>query len=158
MHFKVAHFGFTDKFGFRPIDKNINKLAEAEVKKIQKNKSYKSSIKILSQLATGNIALHINKESYCHRNEIINPIVRLITKQYKGNHSKAIQDAKAYFIKQAPSMKKRTATEEVIFEEIALWAYALKINDKTKLGIMTKMIQAKTRDYVLYNQLIKSIT
>jgi hypothetical protein len=151
-------FWFYHKFGFRPIDKNINKLAEAEVKKIQKNKSYKSNIKILSQLASGNIALHINNESYRHRNEIINPIVRLITKQYKGNHSKAIQDAKAYFIKQAPSMKKRTATEEVIFEEIALWAYALKIYDKTKLGIMTKMIQAKTTDYVLYNQLIKSIT
>lgn len=155
---KTGAFWFYYKFGFRPIDKNTNALATLEVKKMAKNSAYKSSVKILSKLATGNIALHINNETYCHRNEIIYPIVGLITKQYKGNHSKAILDAKAYFRKQVPTLKKLTETEEIVFEEIALWAYALKIQDKTKLDLMAKMIKAKTTDYILYNQLISAVT
>ena len=86
------------------------------------------------------------------------PILKLISKQYKGNHGKAIQDAKAYFTKQVESMKKLNATEEKVFEEIALWAYALKIKDKTKLNLMAQMIEQKPKDYIVYNQLISAVT
>lgn len=154
---QTGAFWFYHKFGFRPKDTNIDKLANTEVKKIEKNKAYKSSIQVLTQLATGNIALHINKESYMHRNEIVNSILRLITKQYKGNHGKAIMDAKNYFIQHAPSLKKLNAAEEIVFEEIALWAFALKIKDKTKLDLMRQVIHAKPKDYMLYNQLIISV-
>ena len=155
---KSGAFWFYYKFGFRPIDENINKLADAEVQKMTKNKSYKSGIDTLTKLAQGNIALHINNETFCHRNEIMYPILKLISKQYKGNHGKAIQDAKAYFIKHVESMKKLNATEEKVFEEIALWAYALKIKDKTKLNLMAQMIEQKPKDYIVYNQLISAVT
>jgi hypothetical protein len=150
-------FWFYHKFGFRPVEPDINKLAEAEVKKMGKNKSYKSSIQTLAQLAKGNIALHIHNERFCHRNEVIYPIVHLIANTYKGNHGKAIQDAKAYFIKLVPGLKKRTAAEELVFEEVALWAYALKIKDQTKLNLMAQLIQYKPKDYIAYNQLISAI-
>jgi hypothetical protein len=150
-------FWFYYKFGFRPVDQNINKLADAEVKKMQKDTSYKSNTNKLVELAKGNIALHINKEPFSHRNEVIYPIVNLIAHQYKGNHGKAIQDAKTYFVKLVPSLKKRTAVEESVFEELALWAYALKIKDKTKLDLMAKMIKLKPKDYIGYNQLISAV-
>ncbi len=151
-------FWFYYKFGFRPKEKVLIKLAHAEEKKIEKNKAYKSSIRILSQLANGNIALHINNEAFVHRNDIMKPILQLIAKQYKGNHAKALADAKKYFIKLAPEFKKLSATEEIVFEEIALWALALKIKDRAKLGLMTKMIKAKAEDYILYNQMIVGAT
>jgi hypothetical protein len=155
---KSGAFWFYYKFGFRPLESAVAKLAEAEVVKMKKNTTYRSSIQKLSQLATGNIALRLDKEAFVHRNDIINPILNLITKRYKGNHKLAIQDAKTYFETKWPERLKLDAKDEVVFEEIALWAYALKIKDNDKLRIMAQMIKAKTRDYVLYNQLILQLT
>jgi hypothetical protein len=68
-------FWFYHKFGFRSLDKTINQLAEKEVLKIKKDKNYKSSLNVLTQLAAGYIALHLHNKPYVHRNEIINPIL-----------------------------------------------------------------------------------
>lgn len=155
---KSGAFWFYYKFGFRPIDKATNNIANVEISKMKQNKLYRSSIKTLTHLANGNIALHLNNERFVHRNEIINPILKLITKRYKGNHAKAISDAKDFFRKHAAAPIKLNADDVIVFDEIALWAFALNITDKEKLGIMTKMIKAKSTDYLYYNQLILSIT
>lgn len=154
---KTGAFWFYYKFGFRPIEKNIAILAKNEAKKIEKNKTYKSSHSILTKLAQGNIALHLNNEKFVHRNEILQPILNMIYKKYKGNHVKAINDAKYYFMNNAHFSSKLTEHEESVFEEIALWAFTFKITNKTKLSLMAKMITAKTTNYLLYNQLIQKV-
>jgi len=53
-------FWFYYKLGFRPVNKEVRKLADREYEKIKANKNYRSSMSTLKKLAKGDIFFHID--------------------------------------------------------------------------------------------------
>lgn len=147
-------FWFYYKYGFRSKDQVVNRLALKEVEKMKRNKQYRSSHATLRKLAGYNIALQLGNHKPVHREDILEKINHVIAHTYKGDSWTAIAQAKLYFRKQLPFKKPLTPLEEEVFEEIALWAYAYKIDDGRRLSLMQKMIGAKINDTQLYNKLV----
>lgn len=83
-------FWFYYRFGFRPVDNDLKKLASEEAEKIQNTKGYRTSIETLKRFTNSNLAANFNNEA-----QPINPSVisEFITEQIKikfnGNRSAA---------------------------------------------------------------------
>ena len=59
---KSGAFWFYYRFGFRPIDAELKKLALQEEEKIQNTKGYRTSIETLKRFTDSNLAVNFNKE------------------------------------------------------------------------------------------------
>lgn len=73
-------FWFYYRFGFRPVDNDLKKLASEEAEKIQNTKGYRTSIETLKRFTNSNLAVNFNNEALP-----INPSVisEFITEQIK---------------------------------------------------------------------------
>jgi hypothetical protein len=152
---RTGAFWFYYKFGFRPVEPALQKLAAAEAAKIKADRQYRSSAKTLEKLAQGNLAIHLNEQRPIHRNAVMQPILAMVANQYKGDSWAAVADAKKYFMEQTGFGKKLNAVETTVLEEVALWAMAHGIRNQTQLQIMVQMVKAKPKDIQRYNRLIQ---
>ncbi|MBL0145767.1 MAG: hypothetical protein IPP48_08395 [Chitinophagaceae bacterium] len=84
-------------------------------------------------------------------------INNLIANKHKGNSAKAIAAAKHYFKSKFSIKKELNAIQEQIFEEVALWAYAHKIEDRQRLQLLYKIIFTKSVDAIAYNKLVLQV-
>jgi hypothetical protein len=154
---QTGAFWFYYKFGFRPVDPALQKLAAAEAAKIKADRRYRSSAKTLEKLAGGNIAIRLNERRPLHRNTVVQPILAMVAKKYKGNVWKAVADAKKYFTERTAIGKNLSAAATTALEEVALWALAHRIDKKAQLKLMAQMIKAKPGDAQRYNRLIQQV-
>nr|MBP6430607.1 hypothetical protein [Ferruginibacter sp.] len=154
---ETGAFWFYYKYGFRSKNSEVNNLAFKENEKIKANKNYKTSIATLEKLSEYNIALQLKNYTPVNREDIIGKINNVIANTYKGDSAKAITDAKNYFKKNYPSKQVLTPIQEQIFEEVALWAYAHKIEDKQRLQLLYKIIFVKSVNSIAYNKLVLKV-
>lgn len=92
---KTGAFWFYYRFGFRPLDKNLSKIAAREFDKILRDKSYRTSEKILESFTASNIYIHLADEKVIPPSalSLSEGISALIRKGFKGNRALAIQKA-----------------------------------------------------------------
>ena len=88
---KSGAFWFYYKFGFRPQELSLKKIADAEFEKISKIPNYKTSQKTLKILAESNLILSLKKtKNKQYDSGLINKkISSLVTKHFNGSASKA---------------------------------------------------------------------
>jgi hypothetical protein len=83
-------FWFYYRFGFRPIDKELNELALKEAEKIQTTKSYRTSIETLKRFTDSNLAVNFNNEALPVNPSIISEYIsNQIKLKFNGNRSSA---------------------------------------------------------------------
>jgi hypothetical protein len=150
---KSGAFWFYYRFGFRPIDLGLKKLADKEFEKILKDKAYRTSENTLIQLCESNLALNFGVAIPIKKELILNQIMEMISTEFKGNNIEAIEQSK---IELHEKLKlKLDANDMVVFEEMALWVKAFHIVKKSKLRLVNEIISSKAADAYRYNELIK---
>lgn len=83
-------FWFYYRFGFRPIDKELNDLAMKEAEKIQTTKGYRTSIETLKRFTDSNLAVNFNNEALPVNPSIISEYIsNQIKLKFNGNRSSA---------------------------------------------------------------------
>ena len=98
---KSGAFWFYYKLGFRPSDKVTKKLAAAEYKKINSNRSYKTPVDLLKTFTNGNLELKLannNAENF-DAEKLSFVVTKLVRDRFAGNRVKA----SSFFKKQAIS-------------------------------------------------------
>jgi hypothetical protein len=158
---KSGAFWFYHRFGFRPMDEKLFKLAEDEHQKIMSTKGYRSSIDILKQFTKSNLRVNFGKENPgIPPSQISYFITDVIAKQFKGERKLAEEKARHILKTQLKlSYSKLKGDEKAGFDKLSLYvAFCLdldKVNSKDKVQLI-KLIKEKGTnefEYILsYNR------
>lgn len=149
-----AAFWFYYRYGFRPLDKEINKIADNEFKKISASKKYRTSKRTLLKFTESNIALNLGKTIPVSIGDITTKVRQMIQRKYKGDREQAEIGSSNLFLSNTNYNETLNADENRVLKEVALWANAFQIKDVNKLKILTHIIKTKPVDVYAYQQLI----
>ena len=148
---KSGAFWFYYRYGFRPIDAKLRKLADNEFTKIKSKKGYFSSYKTLEKFTESNILLELEATAQLKLNELSKKITSFIHKNYNGNRSLAEKES----CEQLPWKDAMLLSEkDKTFKEYALLANSLKIIHPEKLNQIKKLILEKGNNPIKYQQLL----
>ena len=151
---KTGAFWFYYRYGFRPIDSKLKKIAKDESVKIAKRKNYHTSKKVLVQFTESNMGLQLAVKKIVSLYDISEKVKKLIQKQYFSNRVLAEKDSVMRFKIKTLWAKSLNTNEEKVLKEIALWAEAMQITDAKKLDLMCQMIKTKPIDLYKYQFLL----
>lgn len=154
---KSGAFWFYHRFGFRPIDEKLFKLAEEEHLKIISQKGYRSPIEVLKQFTHSNLRVNFgNEKPQLSPQHISYFITNVIAKQFKGDRKLAENKAKQILKEKLRlSYSKLKGDEKTSFDKLSLYiAFCLdldKIGAKDKANLITLIKQKGTNefDYIL---------
>jgi hypothetical protein len=141
-------FWFYHRFGFRPVDEKLFKLAEEEHQKISSTKGYRSPIEILKQFTNSNLRVNFGTEKpVIAPSQISYFITDIIAKQFKGERRLAEEKARHILKEKLKlSYSKLKGDEKTGFDKLSLYiAFCLdleKINSKDKEQLI-KLIKEK---------------
>ncbi len=152
---KTGAFWFYYRYGFRPVDKQILKLAEREHEKIKTRKNYRSREKTLLKFTESNIALNMGNTIHIQVEEISLKLKSFLTNKYKNNYLAAETDALRLFCIQTGINKDLlNVDEKKVLTEVAFWSISMNITNKIKLKQMKEMVRTKPRDLYAYQELL----
>ena len=147
-------FWFYYKYGFRPVDKQLNSLATTEFKKIQSKPGYRSSEKTLLRFTESNIAWHRDTTTTPPFDKIVGKISRLIRTNFKGQRQVALHTSREQLKPRLTKLKSVTAMHSFAVDDVALLSAALQLNDERYLPLLHEMIRTKATNPYRYNQLL----
>lgn len=147
-------FWFYYRFGFRPLSKELTRIAAAEYSKISSDKKYRTSKRTLLRFTEDNIALNLGNEIPVKIADIINPVIKMNASKFKSNRLAAENSCVNTFLERT-KMKLPVATHEIqVLKEVSLWAVSAGIQNKAQLDIMQQMVKVKPTDCFRYQKLL----
>ena len=150
-------FWFYYRYGFRPANSSLRKLAEAEKLKINKRNNYRSSEQTLLKFTASNLELLLDGRKAVQVTDIIGKIKAMLTAKNSSNMAVTVFEAVKQFIKQVDMAEPESTEEKQVLSEMALWAKAMNITGREKLQVLFSCIHAKINDVYLYQHLIRSL-
>jgi len=160
---KSGAFWFYHRFGFRPVDEKLFKLAEEEHQKISSTKGYRSSFEVLKQFTKSNLGVNFGKEEAGIKPlQISHFITHCIAKHCKGNRQLALTWSKDILkTKLSLVYSKLNKEEQSGFDKLSCFvAFCLDLNklnasDKTLLVKLIKEKGSSEFEYILsYNKFL----
>jgi hypothetical protein len=151
---RTGAFWFYYRYGFRPVDKTLNKLAASESKKIKADKKYRSSYETLESFTASNMALEIDAPSPPSVTSFSEMITDMMQKRYDGDREKGENDCVVQFTILSGAVRKPSEDEKRVLKEFALMSAAAQITDKEKINLIQEMIKAKPRNLYRFQQLL----
>ena len=148
-------FWFYYKYGFRPVNKELFRLAEKEYHKIKTRKNYRSSDKALIHFTQSNIALNLGDSVSTDVPEITGKVLAQFKKTWPHNYKEARQNAIKVFCQKLEINCGELNPEELkVLEEVALWTMAMNVTDPRQLQLLKQMIFTKPKDLFAYQDLL----
>lgn len=117
---KSGAFWFYYRYGFRPLDDKLKKLAYDEFEKIKSVKGYRTSERTLLRFTESKIALNLGQGIPPTVQEVEAKMTQYINKHFKGDRKKAIHETTARFILSKKIDEPLTSAETKILQEIAM--------------------------------------
>lgn len=120
---KSGAFWFYYRFGFRPINSDLFKIAEQEFNEISKTKNYRTSFETLKQFTKSNLIVNFKTTEHIIKPVIIsNYITQLITKKFNGDRIKAMGFCKLVLKKELGlNFSKLNELELIAFNKLAFF-------------------------------------
>lgn len=147
-------FWFYYRYGFRPLDRQLAKIAEDEYAKIKSKKGYRTSAKTLTRFTESNIALNLGNGVPPGVHELRERITTYIAGTYQGNRTRAVLESMSWFRDKANFIRLCNKYEEQVLKDIALVAQTLNVQDEARLQLMKEMIIAKPFDMYTFQELL----
>jgi len=130
-------FWFYYRFGFRPVDEQLNKLATEESQRIQSEKGYRSPISTLKLFTKSNVCVNFSgNEKPVNPSDISKFISQQIVKQFNGDRTAAEKWCNTKLKKELginTSLKNPGIKKLNLFYGLCLKTGKLSAADKTKL-------------------------
>ena len=148
-------FWFYYKYGFRPVNKELLRLAGKEYNKKRADKNYRTAEKTLIRFTQSNLALNLGNAVSTDVPEITGRVLAAIKKAWPHNYAEARERAMNEFCKKAgmndPDLD---ICQSKVLEEVALWAMAMKVTSRPQLQLLKDMIFTKPNDLYAYQDLL----
>lgn len=129
-------FWFYYRFGFRPVDEQLNKLANEESQRIQSEKGYRSPISTLKLFTKSNVCVNFSgSEKPINPSDISRYISQQIVKQFNGDRNAAEKWCNSKLKKElgiSSSLKNSGIKKLNLFYGLCLKTEKLSASDKAK--------------------------
>ncbi len=143
-------FWFYYKYGFRPVESSIEKLAASEFNKITKTKAYKTSASTLEKFTECNMALQLGESVPIPLWEIREQVSRYINEQYDGNRYRAERGCIQSFLQKTGFRKPMELEFRKVLADVAMVYEAMNWSDPEKVFHLKEMILKKPKDVYRY--------
>ena len=150
-------FWFYYRFGFRPLNQDLARLANHEHQRILADKAYRSSYATLKQLAGSNIGWHIGRGTLLQNpSEISKQITAYILHEHAGNRQAAERQAYKDVLAMlgVTSQKDWTSDEKQAYKNLCLWVLVCLSHVKTwsaaQKNKLVKLMRLKGSDEFAY--------
>jgi hypothetical protein len=144
---KSGAFWFYYKYGFRPQDKTLRKLAESEKRKIGEQKGYFSTYKTLERFTESYLELAFEPAKQKSLSELSEKVTRMIHATYNDNRVLAKQKSLQHLKELLPTS---SFVNGPALEEWSLVREALNITDAAGLNIIAELAHQKANDVYRY--------
>ena len=149
---KSGSFWFYYRYGFKPVDKDLARLASEEKKKRAKDPAHRTSEHVLLKFTKCNMRLTLNKSSHMRIEELNDRVRKLVRNRFRGNRSEAVIFGKKIFRSKLPGMH---IPSSVSMDENILFALVKNIASKKLLKILVEMSRSKSNDLLKYQQSLR---
>ena len=146
-------FWFYYRYGFRPLDADLAKLAERERAKIKGRPGYRSSEKTLLRFTASNVALNFGGPVPPHLFDMTTPVTRMVQRRFADDRQVAERESLKRLIDRSGPLDGLTPTQQAVAVEVALVAEAAGLADARRLAVLRKMIHVKPEDLFGYQHL-----
>lgn len=150
-------FWFYYKHGFRPLDKKLKALAEAEYHQIKKKPGYRSTEQVLLRFTESNMGLQLGDHIPADFFAWAGRVKKMISRRYAGKRAVAEQDCIQHFRTQTQMGARLNDAEQQALSEMALLAGALELKKAESWQLLKQMVQVKPRDVYQYQSLLKKL-
>jgi hypothetical protein len=147
-------FWFYYRYGFRPLDPALARLAAQEKKRIDRGIGYRSPEKILLRFTESNVALNFGGPVPPQLADITTRVTRMIAAQYNGDRPRAEHDCIDRFQQAARLPRNLTGDERRTLAEVALIRHALPVQDDEGVSLLAQMVRTKPKDVWAYQELL----
>jgi hypothetical protein len=146
-------FWFYYRYGFRPLDAALARLAERERSRFARRSGSRSSEKTLLRLTGSNVALNFGAVVPPHLFDLTTPVTRMVQRRYGSDRKAAELDSLQRLARLTGPLDELTAAQQAVAVEFALVANAMGLTDSRRLAIVRNMIQVKPDDLLRYQGL-----
>lgn len=150
-------YWFYYRYGFRSLDKKLDKIASKEYSLIKSKPGYRTNEKTLIALAESNIALNPEGTKAFEIDKISGKVLALIQKKFKGDTRLAVEICVSDFCQRTNLTNDLNPDQLVVLEEVALFAAAYQLDKKSELEILKKMVFTKAGSPYEYNKLVTAL-
>lgn len=148
-------FWFYYKFGFRPVDATLRKLAQQEFARIKREKGYRSPTDTLLRFTESNIALNMAAHTPISMLDIRERTHARIAETYNGDRRAAEVDSIAQLKHLcAPALNGRSIPHKAL-SEVALLRATLHLQKSKQLQVLPKLLQTRSADLYAYQQYLR---
>ena len=147
-----AAFWFYYRYGFRPIDPALARLAERERAKMQRQPKHRSSKQTLMRFTGSNVALNFDSRKPTHPLDLMTPVTRMISRRFGGDRLAAERECLAQFEAATGSLSRLAPEARPFTLEMALVAKANRITDTAGLAILRRQAECRADDLWRYQK------
>lgn len=146
-------FWFYYRYGFRPLDAALARLAERERATMRRQPGHRSSEKTLLRFTGSNVALNFGGPVPPHVFDLTTPVTRMVQRRYGSDRQAAERDSLQRLAALTGPLEGLDGTQHAVAVEVALVAHAMDLDDTRRLGLLRRMIQVKPADLFAYQHL-----
>jgi hypothetical protein len=146
-------FWFYYRYGFRPLDAALARLAERERATMRRRPGHRSSERTLLRFTGSNVALNFGGPVPPHVFDLTTPVTRMVQRRYGSDRQAAERDSLQRLAALTGPLEGLDAAQHAVAVEVALVARAMDLDDTRRLGLLRRMIQVKPVDLFAYQHL-----
>lgn len=147
-------FWFYYKYGFRPLDAKLEKLAANEQKKIKTVKEYKTNKDTLEHFTESNIALQLGHSIPIAMWQIRMQITEMIHKKFKDNRAEAEKQCVENFRLKTIFKRELDKHQMKVMTDVALMAEAFEWNSENIFRLLEQMVLEKPKDVYAHQKIL----
>lgn len=156
---ETGAFWFYYRYGFRPVNRALARLALREKQRLTARIGARSSGATLRKFTQSNVALDLGGPRPSTLEEITARVTRWIAKEHAGDRQQAEQAAVAWLVgaddrAASTDTEIRSRDERDALTELATVACALAVRDSDGLHTLREMVRAKPVDVYRYQSLL----
>lgn len=147
-------FWFYYKYGFRPLDAKLEKLAANEQKKIKAGNDYKTSKATLERFTESNISLQLGNSVPTAMWQIRMRITEMIHKKFKDNRAEAEKQCIENFKLKTIFKRELDKHQLKVMTDVAFMAEAYEWNSENIFRLLEQMVLEKPKDVYAYQKIL----
>lgn len=148
-------FWFYYRFGFRPLDRDLNKLAKREADKMQTNKNYRSSSNVLERFTESNLAFNLGRTTPLAMWQVRNKVTNMIHTTFKNDRQLAEADCIVNFNLLYGKSKTSASKTQKALIDFALICAAYKLTNQEAYEIAFELSELKSQNVYEYQKNLK---